>query len=101
MLCRLADNVTEVDGYGHVLRNNLSYKSRGLLVRFDATKCKAEGNSFTLDLKLTDRDFVSLDEAEFFQPRQPNGDLPKISALHPAAGSALIEAGVPIGAFGQ
>jgi hypothetical protein len=100
MLCRLADNVTEVDGYGHLLRNNLSYKSRGLLVKFDAMKSKAEGNSFTLDLKLTDRDFASLDEAEFFQPRQANGDLPKIGALHPAAGSVLLEAGRPtIGAF--
>jgi hypothetical protein len=97
MLCRLADNRTEVDGYGHVLRNNLSYRSRGLLVKFDPTKCQAEGNSFTLDLKLTDRDFVSLDEAEFFQPRQANGDLPKIGTLHPAAGSPLIEAGVETG----
>lgn len=97
MLCRLADNMTEVDGYGHVLRNNLSYKSRGLIVKFDATKSTAEANSFTLSLKLTDQDFVSLDEAEFFQPRQANGDLPKISTLRPVASSALVEAGVETG----
>ncbi len=97
MLGRLADNVTDVDGYGHVLRNNLSYKSRNLLVKFDAAKCQAEANSFTLNLQLTDQDFVSLDEAEFFQPRQANGDLPRVNTLRPAAGSPLIEAGVETG----
>lgn len=97
MLGRLADNKTDVDGYGHMFRNNLSYKSRRDLVKFDAAKSKAEANSFTLDLKLSEKDFVSLDEAEFFQPRQANGDLPKVGTLRPAAGSRLIEAGVETG----
>ncbi len=36
MLCRLMDNVTDVDGFGHHLKNNLSFKSRADLSRFDA-----------------------------------------------------------------
>ena len=97
MLCRLADNRTDVDGYGHKLRNNLSYNSRGGVSRLDLTKSDAAGNSFTVRLKLGDKDFVSLDESEPFQPRQANGDLPVIGFLHPADGSALIDGGVDVG----
>ena len=97
MLCRLADNRTDVDGYGHKLRNNLSYNSRGLISRLDRTKSDAANNSFTLDLKITDKDFVSLDESELVRPRQANGDLPVIGFLHPAPGSVLIGKGVDVG----
>ena len=26
MLCRLADNLTDVDGFGHTMHNNVAYK---------------------------------------------------------------------------
>lgn len=97
MLCRLADNLTEVDGYGHRLSNNLSYGSRSAITKLNAAKSELAHNSFSSDLKLTDRDFLSLDEAELFQPRQANGDLPVITFLHPAPGSALIDTGVEVG----
>jgi hypothetical protein len=97
MLSRLADNVTDVAGYGHKLRNNLSYDSRSLIGRMDEAKCDAANNSFTLDLKLSDRDFVSLDEAQLLLPRLPNGDLPKVDMLHPAEGSPVIDRGEDIG----
>jgi hypothetical protein len=94
---RLADNRTEVDGYDHKLINNLSYQSRREITPLDALKCELAGNSFTLGLKLTDKDFVSLDETELVQPRQPDGSLPVINLLRPAAGSALVGAGVDNG----
>ena len=95
MLCRLADNRTDVDGYGHTLRNNLSYKSRAAISRFDPAKNEADHNSFAL--KLSDKDFVSLDERMLVQPRQTNGALPAITFMHPAEGSVLIDGGVPVG----
>lgn len=97
MLCRLADNVTEVDGYGHKLVNNLSFGSRNEIVKFDASKCEASGNTFTTGMKLTERDFVNLDEKELILPRQPNGDLPVIGFLHPAPRSEI--AAKRVGAF--
>lgn len=97
MLGRKTDNRTDVDGYGHRLVNNLSYGSRRDLASADAAKCELAGNSFTLKLKLTDRDFVSLDEAELLKPRRPDGDLPRIDFLRPAAGSPLVGAGADNG----
>ncbi len=89
---RLADNQTEVDGHGHRLIRNLSYGTRREISNFDSAKCELSDNSFTLGLKLTDKDFVSLDEAEFTRPRQPDGSLPAIDLLRPAINSALIGA---------
>jgi hypothetical protein len=94
MLGRLADNRTDVDGTGHKLLNNLSYGSKRDLIRIDAAKCELAGNSFTLGLKLTRKDFASLDEAELVRPRRPDGSLPVIDFLRPIKGSALVGAGV-------
>ncbi|BCU78668.1 pectate lyase [Luteolibacter sp. LG18] len=99
MLCRLIDEVTDVDGYGHKLVNNLSYGSRWDILKYDASKCQASGNSFTTGLKLTDKDFVSLDDKELLRPRKPNGDLPDMGFLRPAPRSAIVTQG--IGAFGK
>ena len=111
-LGRLSDNVTDVPGSGHRIRNNVSYRSRGLVRSFDPAKNEADHNSFAPELKLSDRDFISLDETQLTRPRQANGELPVITLLHPADGSALIgggaNAGLPskgakpdIGAFGR
>jgi hypothetical protein len=97
MLCRLADNRTDVDGYDHKLRNNLSYQSRALISRLDPAKSDAAHNSFDLGLTLSDQDFVSVDETELVRPRQANGDLPALRFLQPAPGSALVDKGVHVG----
>ena len=97
MLCRLADNRTDVDGYGHTLRNNVGYKGRAVVSRLDPSKCETPHNAFTLGLDLRDNDFVSLDERELVRPRQANGDLPAVGFLHPAPESALIDRGVDLG----
>ena len=97
MLGRLADNRTDVDGYGHRLINNLSYSSRRDITRINAAECELAGNSFALGLKLSDKDFISLNEKEFLRPRQPDGSLSRVGFLRPAEGSTLIDAGVECG----
>jgi hypothetical protein len=97
MMTRLADNKTDVDGVGHKLRNNLAYKGRTLLARYEKGKNDESHDSFLMDLEISDKDFVSLDEAELVKPRKPNGDLPDIGFMHLAPGSKLIDAGVDAG----
>ena len=97
MLCRLADNVTDVDGFGHTMHNNVAYKGNKPITHFNPAKCDASHNSFDMNLNLTDNDFASLDEAELTHPRQPNGDLPEIHFLHPSEHSQLIGRGVDVG----
>jgi hypothetical protein len=97
MLCMLLDGFKDVDGFGHTLKNNLSYDSRALISKFDASKSVATHNSFSLDLKLSDKDFLSIDERELVQPRQANGDLPVMQLLRLAPGSELIDKGVDVG----
>ena len=81
MLGRLADNRTDVDGTGHKLVNNLSYGAPRGIISIEMAKCELSGNSFTSDVRLTDSDFVSLDEAEITAPRQPDGQLPVLKFL--------------------
>lgn len=96
LLCRLADNRTDVDGFAHKLHNNLVYKGAEA-VKLDAGKCDVNANSFTLGLKVTEKDFLGTDEKELVLPRQPTGDLPEIHFLHLADGSGLIDKGVDAG----
>lgn len=90
LLGRTDDNRADIDGIGHILRNNVSFGGRRDLTRIDREKCELAGNSFTLGLKLTARDFVSLDTAELLRPRSANGAWTEIDCLRPAADSALV-----------
>ncbi|GAA5129048.1 DUF4990 domain-containing protein [Luteolibacter yonseiensis] len=96
LLNRNADNSADVPGYGHVLKNNLSYKGRRELTNFDADQCEFVANSFDLKLKLEDGDFKSLDQAELVQPRLANGDLPDIGFMRLKAGNPAIDKGVDV-----
>jgi hypothetical protein len=96
-LCRTPDNKTDIDGWGQKIFNNLAYKGRTEVLRFDAAKSEAQNNSWQLDLHLTDADFQSVDEKELTAPRQPNGDLPLVKFLHPADHSPVLDRGAPIG----
>lgn len=96
MLNREADNIRDVDGYGHRLFNNLSYGAARDIVHFDPDKCKTGGNSFTLALKLKDSDFQSLDMDELFAPRQKDGSLPALKFMRPAKASQLSAGGVTV-----
>ena len=96
LLCVLADNRTNVPGYGHYMRNNLGFRGHAELSNFDAAKCDASHNYFDLKpaVNVTAADFVSLDEAQLTAPRQPDGSLPDITFMHLVKGSPLIDAGI-------
>ncbi len=97
MLCRLLDNRTDVNGFGHTLRNNLAYKGRASISRIDPSKCDAKHNSFLPALAIRDEDFVNLDEAELIRPRRADGELPSIDFLRPSPGGAPVDKGVDVG----
>jgi len=99
MLCRQADNKTDIPGFDHVLKDNLGYRGGRELASCDVAKCRLENNSFESSLKLTDNDFVSLDERQLTGPRQANGDLPTITFLHPRDDSPAAKQ--KMGAFGK
>ncbi|GLR19603.1 right-handed parallel beta-helix repeat-containing protein [Portibacter lacus] len=89
-----------VDGYDHVLKNNLSYKPYGFgshTAYIDTTQNTSEYNSFSLPITLTDDDFISLDHSLLTSPRNSDGSLPAIDFMRPSEGSAINDAGVDIG----
>lgn len=86
MLCRKSaiGKPEDVPGYGHVLKNNLSYQPRKAgadLVDININKCELKNNSFDSEMKLSDDDFLSLDESELIAPRKADGNLPDINFL--------------------
>jgi hypothetical protein len=102
MLSRGPDNGADIPGRGHVMRNNLGFDGKNELANLaegpkETTGNDLAGNYFDLNLKVTEADFVSLDEAELIRPRQPDGDLPKVNFMRLADGSKLIDRGVDIG----
>lgn len=98
MLNRLRDNVTDVPGTNHVLKNNISYSPRNShIVKVDLENCDATHNTFTIPMKLTANDFQSLNMSELIAPRKSDGSLPDVKFLRPKANSQLIDTGVDIG----
>ena len=82
----LADAV-DVDGYGHVVTNNLSYKSRKIVGHIDIGKCTIDGNSFKytyqgwINENLGDSDFFSLNLKELTAARNRDRSLPVINFM--------------------
>jgi hypothetical protein len=93
MLNRLPDNVTDVPGYKHILKNNLGYKGNQELTNIDTSTCVLENNSFFIHPQPTDADFLSLDESQLTAPRKPDGSLPDITFLHPTPASRFKDMG--------
>lgn len=71
----------DVNGYGHILKNNLSAPlSRGNKMDWlDRDKSEAVNNSFDTEESLKETDFISLDETELTRDRKANGNLPDIN----------------------
>lgn len=98
MLNRTADFTADVQGYGHVLKNNLSFAPRTYQTEWiDTTKCTITNNTFSIPLKVSKSDFVSLNESQLSAPRKVDGSLPDITFMHLKKGSKLIDAGTDIG----
>ena len=70
-----------IEGYGHILKENVSYQSqKGEVVKINRKACELENNLFDgVDgVRFKESDFESLDEKLLVAPRLPNGDLPDI-----------------------
>lgn len=98
MLNRLADNKTDVPGYGHLMRNNLGYKARTVEVdKLNVTQSDVRNNYFNLPVKVDAKDFASLDESELIKPRKADGSLPDVQFMRLVKRSDLINAGIDVG----
>lgn len=98
MLNRNAEFTEDVPGYNHVLKNNLSFEARTFETQhIDSTKCNVTYNSFTLPVKVSKSDFVSLDQSQLIAPRKADGSLPDITFMKLKKGSDLIDKGTDIG----
>lgn len=82
--------LTFIPGRNHFLFNNLSYKGRTTnLTRIVESACVMVNNDFDPDGRLTDADFVSLDEAQLMAPRKADGSLPELTFMRPVAGGTV------------
>jgi len=98
MLNRTQDFLSDVAGYNHVLKNNLSFEPRTFETQhIDSTKCDVSVNSFTLPVTVTKADFVSLDQSLLIAPRKADGTLPDVDFLKLKKNSKLIDKGINIG----
>jgi hypothetical protein len=96
MLNRLADNKTDVTGYGHKMRNNLGYKGRKETMNIEADGNDLAHNYFDLGLQAEADDFVSLDESLLVAPRQADGSLPDTDFMKLGPKSRFIDKGQDI-----
>jgi hypothetical protein len=94
-LCREPGSFRDVPGFGHVIRNNLGFRSRREVSDLDPTACEMAGNLFGGD-DLDSRDFVETDPSRLSGPRQPDGSLPEIPFMRPAPGGRVVDRGVPL-----
>jgi hypothetical protein len=98
MLNRLPDNIKDVPGYNHILKNNLSLEPQTYETQhIDTATCDISFNSFTLPVSVTKADFKSTDQILLVQPRKADGSLPDTDFLKLKAGSNLIDKGVDVG----
>ena len=90
--------VVDVNGYGHVLKNNLSHSPRSSgahLTNIDNAQCTLTTNSF--GMSLADTDFESVDTSQMLALRNADGSLPAITFMKPKAGTPPVDAGTNIG----
>ena len=87
-----------VNGYNHILKNNLGYKGRsGETAYLDASQNTLANNTFEMNLVITDNDFVSLSEELLMAPRNADGSLPDINFMKISPSGKLMDSGVDIG----
>ncbi|HET7626603.1 MAG TPA: hypothetical protein VFM25_15210, partial [Verrucomicrobiae bacterium] len=97
MLCVSNDNLTDVPGYDHVMKNNLGFLGNREVTNLGDSN-DVSFNYFTLPVIVASNDFVSLDESLLTLPRKANGDLPDIAFAQLARSSDLVNCGTNIGA---
>ncbi len=93
---------TNVDGYGHILRRNVSFapmdgsnKEARHFSTIDSTKCVLDANVIAESadfLNATRLSYTKLAQIALCHPRQANGELPNVSFLRVAVSSPLYDA---------
>ncbi len=96
MLNRLPDNRTDIPGVGQFMRNVLGFKGGKELSNLNVEKSDVVNNYFNMDVKVSESDFESLDQAQLTLPRQADGSLPEITFMHLTKASPLRTLGVPV-----
>jgi hypothetical protein len=96
MLGTLKDNLTDVPGYDHAMRNNLGFRGAIEVLNLGPAN-DVDFNYFSLPVTVASNDFASLDESLLVLPRQASGDLPYIAFGQSLAGSNLVNAGTNSG----
>ncbi|HKJ40987.1 MAG TPA: T9SS type A sorting domain-containing protein [Sunxiuqinia sp.] len=87
-----------VNGYDHVLINNLSFKGRSSETAYiDTAQNTLKTNSWDSDVIVSSADFASLDEKLLVEPRRADGSLPKTDFMRLTSYSDLIDKGTDIG----
>lgn len=92
------EEAIDVDGYGHIIRHNLSYSPRTAgqhIVNVNQELSQISNNSFLpVNMEVTANDFMSLDEAQLLWSRQSDGSLPDIDFLKLKTSSTFYAAGM-------
>jgi hypothetical protein len=92
--------LTDVDGYDHIMKNNLGYAARSKeLDKINKSLCTLANNYFDWQVSVTADDFVSLDENLLISERKANGNLPDIDFMKLKSSSDLIDKGQDIGFY--
>lgn len=92
-------------GYGHILKNNLSYSPRSNgrdIININLSRCTVTNNSFLMnpEMNITADDFITVVEsnaAQLMMKRKADGSLPDIDFLRPKQGSQVIGLGIELG----
>jgi len=87
------------DYYARTYRNNISYLDGAATSFLELTGLVQDHNTWNIGtgVTVTTEDFISLDTAQLYAPRQADGSLPSVNFMHLAEGSDLIDAGIDVG----
>ena len=95
------DYLTDVPGYNHVIKNNISFAPRSTgrdITDYDLAACTIDHNSFLNSaIAVTADDFLSTDMELLTAPRQADGSLPVNDFLRLKPTSEMVDAGTNIG----
>src|SRR5690606_24557811 len=92
------EEAVDVDGYGHIIRHNLSYSPRTAgrhIINVDEALSQISNNSFLpVNMEVMADDFISLDESQLMWSRKADGSLPDIDFLKLKTTSPFFAAGM-------
>lgn len=89
-----ASKAADVPGYGHILKNNVSFKPRytnGTITNVNPTACVISNNTFLSDYQVRAQDFKSLDTRALTNDRGKDGNLPHTDFMVPKEGHFLFQ----------